>query len=133
MEINGKTLTTCGIVDEGKGVTLNFLDHADAPVTLRLSLEQAQSVAMTLPHLLSHAVRKTSGDPQSRYVFPLGGWLVELPEDGSGLILTLKTPDGFQTSFVVATAIGRALGAALADERADRQDADESSAELRLN
>jgi hypothetical protein len=133
MEINGKTLTTCGLVDGGNGVTLNFLDHADAPVTLRLSLEQAQSVAMTLPHLLSHAVQKTSGDPQSRYVFPLGGWVVELPEDGNGLILTLTTPDGFQTSFVLGSAISRALGSALAEGRTDRQETDGGSAELRLN
>lgn len=120
MQINGKTLTTCRVVDGGKGVTLNFLDEADAPVGLRLSLEQAQSIAMTLPHLLTQAVRSTSGDPQSRYVFALGGWTVELPEDQDGVILTLATTDGFETSFVLSTTVCRALGNALADERSDR-------------
>jgi hypothetical protein len=70
---------------------LNFVDETGESVCLEVSFEHAQSIAMTLPRILSCALRSISGSPQSRFVFPLGEWTLEVPEGREGLILTLAT------------------------------------------
>jgi hypothetical protein len=54
---------------------------------------------MTLPGLLSKALKARCGNESSRYVFPLGEWLLEGAADGRTVIVTLKTVDGFEVSF----------------------------------
>jgi hypothetical protein len=125
MKIQIKTLTTCEITDGGEGITLNLIDDAGAAVALNVPFEQAQSIAMTLPRLLARAVRSISGNPESRYVFPLGEWTVEVPEGRDGLIVTLATAGGFEVTFGLPAEACRSLGWTLATGRDSGDEPDE--------
>jgi hypothetical protein len=99
MEIESAKLTTCDVVRDGAIIRLKFVDVAGNAVTLRLPFDQAGALTMTLPHLLTRALKERHGDENSRFVYPLGGWLLEGVADGRSLIVTLKTTDGFEVSF----------------------------------
>ena len=116
MKIDLKGLTTCRVEADGETLELDFIDGSGQPSSIRVPFESAQAIAMTLPRLLSEAVRRITGHEQSRYVFPLGRWRVEAAEDQSGAIATLATPDGFEVSFGITPAVCRGLGWALKSE-----------------
>jgi len=99
--IDLKELTTCGVSPCGNVIELNFTDGAGRPGCLRMSFDSAQAIAMTLPQLLTEALRKITGTDKARYVFPLGSWWMEANERADGLIATFATDDGFQVSFGV--------------------------------
>jgi len=99
MDICGVELTTCGILEDGHVVRLDLVDDKGKAISLRLPFEQAQAVAMTLPSLLTRALKSLTGSPNARYVFPLDRWFVELSGQRDGLLLTIATADGFQVSF----------------------------------
>jgi hypothetical protein len=92
-------LTTCDVRQDGSTIALGLLDHSGRPVTLELPLEQAEAVAVTLPHLLSQAVKKKTGNDKSRYVFKVDEWAIETVEDHDSLVVTLTTGNGFSVSF----------------------------------
>ena len=50
-------LITCGAVGDGSAIRLDFLDEAARPVSVEFPFAQAQSLVMTLPGLLSRALR----------------------------------------------------------------------------
>jgi hypothetical protein len=124
MIIHCSKLTTCGALDDGETVKLEFLDQGRNPISLVLSFEDAESIAMTLPRLLTQAVKAQTGQDNARYVFGLGQWRLEGVEDHQSLILTLATVDGFEVSFRIPHAACRALGWAL------RHDADDDTPRL---
>jgi hypothetical protein len=101
MEIESRELTTCDVTRDGEVVRLKFIDTSGNPVVLSLPFAQAGSLTMTLPHLLTKALKARHGEEGSRFVFPLGEWLLEGVADGSTLVVTLKTTDGFEVSFAV--------------------------------
>lgn len=105
-------LTTCDAVHDGSAVRLDFLDDAGRPVSVEFPFEQAQSLAMTLPALLSRALRRKMNDDASRFVFGLGRWSLE-STDSEWVIMTLGTEDGFEVSFGVPYATCSAMGWAL--------------------
>lgn len=100
MKIEGSRLTTCSVGVDGETIRLDLEDRDGTPVSLQLPFEQAQAVAMTLPRLLSRALRLRSGDVETRYVFPLGHASVEIGEQGM-VIVTFGTIDGFEVSFAM--------------------------------
>jgi hypothetical protein len=110
MIIHCSTLTACDVGRNGEIVKLDFVDEDGRPVSLRLAFEHAQSILMTLPRLLTQAVKAQAGQTNARYVFPLGQWLLEGIEESQSLILTLKTDDGFAVSFRVPHDTCKALG-----------------------
>lgn len=110
MKIRSSRLTTCTVAADGTNVGLEFLDHSGTAVTVQLPLDQAKAVVMTLPHLLTRAVRQSTGSEDSRYVFDLGGWFVESTKKQDCLIATLKTTDGFEVSFGIPFEDCRGLG-----------------------
>jgi hypothetical protein len=57
---------------------------------------------MTLPEIMRQALWKQHRDSSLRLVYPVGEWTVEESECPGALILTLRTPDGFQMSFAVS-------------------------------
>jgi hypothetical protein len=118
MEIESAKLTTRDVVRDGAIIRLKFVDIAGNAVTLRLPLDQAGALTMTLPHLLTRALRERHGDENSRFVYPLGGWLLEGVADGRGLIITLKTTDGFEASFAAPVERCRSLASDLKRESA---------------
>lgn len=125
MNIDVKALTTCTVEADGEAIEMGFLNAAGEPMTLRMPFDNAQSIAMTLPALLSRALRQITGDDQARYVFPLGRWSIEA--DGrQRIIMTLATEDGFAASFGLPPEACRSLGWAL------KQEVDQPDAEAEL-
>ncbi len=63
---------------------------------------------MTLPTLLTQALRQQTGNDDARYVFGLRS--LENAEGQACLIATLKTTDGFEVSFGIPFDACRSLG-----------------------
>jgi len=108
-------LTTCDATEDGQIIRLDFLDEAGEPVSVAFPFRQAAGVMMTLPRLLSKALRQQTRDDTSRYVFSLGRWSIESSEEPC-LIMTLATDDGFEVSFGIPFETCRAMGWALKEE-----------------
>lgn len=108
-----RELTTCEIASDGGAVRLYFLDHAGDTAFLELPFEQAQSVAMTLPRLLTTALRTRTGNSDARYVFPTTEWALELGDAPGTILLTLRTHGGFEASFGLGFDMARNIGTAL--------------------
>jgi hypothetical protein len=120
MKLELKTLTTCGAKSDGEIIELNFLDTADVPVCVQMTLGHAQSIAMLLLGLLTDAVRKNVGADKARYAFPLGGWWIESTDKSDCLIATFATKDGFEVSFAIPRDTCGGLSLAL-QQKARRQ------------
>jgi len=116
VKIDLKALSTCCVQPDGEALELNFADADGTAVALVVPFESAQAIAMTLPRLLSEAVRRITGEAQSRYVFPLGAWRVETADHGACAIATFSTADGFEVSFGLSPETCRSLGWALQSE-----------------
>jgi hypothetical protein len=127
MMIQCGKLTTCKALDDGETVKLDFIDADGNPVSLLLSFEHAESVAMTLPRLLTHAVKTQTGQDNARYVFPLGPWRLERIEGSHSFILTLATADGFEVSFRIPHGACRTLGWTLKHEAEEAIAANDSA------
>ena len=117
--LRSSRLTTCRVAEDGAEVRLEFIDESGKTVTVELPLDQAEAVVMTLPRLLSRAVRQRAGNDEARYVFQLGEWVVEGAKEHSCLIATLKTPNGFEVSFAMPLEACRSLGWTLQHEASD--------------
>jgi hypothetical protein len=116
--IISSALTTCDTAEDGKTIRLDFLDEAGASVSVAFPFRQAAAVMMTLPRLLSKALRRQTQSDTSRYVFSLGRWSIE-SSDQPCLIMTLATDDGFEVSFGIPFETCRAMGWALKEEGRD--------------
>jgi hypothetical protein len=114
MKICSARLTTCEILRDGQAVSLDLVDDMGTDVSLQLPFDQAQAVAMTLPSLLTRALRSLTGSATARYVFPLNHWAVEESKNQDGLLLTLATEEGFQVSFGIPAEACRGLSVTLA-------------------
>jgi hypothetical protein len=129
-------LTTCSVDEHGEVVELAFHDPEGNPVLLRVPFDRAQALAMTLPQLLSLALRQKTGDTQARYVFPLSGWRIEDTPDNHGVITTFATDGGFEVSFCIPLEACAGLGWALKDQAGqatDLESSDDRARQGRLN
>jgi hypothetical protein len=111
--IVSRQLTTCSVTEGGKTIGLNFVGQAGEPVSIEMPFDQAESIVMTLPRLLSAALKMQTHDAQARYVFSVGNWSLELAKDQNCRILTLRTPDGFEVAFAISCETSAAMGSAL--------------------
>lgn len=91
--------TSCEVSGDGEAIRLSYCDDAGAARDLQLSAEQAGALAMTLPRLLSAALKARSRDPSLRFVFPLAECNLEAAAGSSHHILSLRTSDGFEVCF----------------------------------
>jgi hypothetical protein len=98
MRIVGSKLTTCGVTHNGETVHLDLIDMAGKPVSLSLPFEQARALTMTLPQLLTFALKARTGNDMALHVFRLEKWRLEAAAD-SRLIITIGIPGGFEVSF----------------------------------
>ncbi len=94
-------LTSCGIEEDGSAVRLRGENKSGEQFDIRVPLDNVGALTMTLPQLLTSAIRTRYQDPKLRYVFPLGDFAVESSDDSIMAILSLRTPDGFEVSFAV--------------------------------
>jgi hypothetical protein len=119
VKIRSSRLTTSRVAEDGADVGLEFIGQSGKIVTVELPLDQAEVVVMTLPHLLSRAVRQRTGNNEAGYVFDLGEWVIEGAKERSCLIATLKTPNGFEVSFAIPLEACRSFGWTLRREAYD--------------
>jgi len=103
----------CGVADDGDSISLDFVDAAGNPATIRLSLKQVGALVMTLPTLLQRALQTRHGDESLRYAYPLASWTVEQSIDQTQRMVTLQTEDGFSVCFAVPREQQSELGEAL--------------------
>ncbi len=61
-----ESLTTCLVTPDGARIRLNFEDFGGHATTLVLSTSCVRQLVMTLPHLLSTALRTQHGDNCAR-------------------------------------------------------------------
>jgi hypothetical protein len=117
--LRSSRLTTCRVAEDGADVRLEFVDQSGKSVAVELPFDQAEAVVMTLPRLLSRALRQRTGNDEARYVFSLGEWVVEGAKEHSCLIATLKTENGFEVSFAMPLEACRSFGWTLQHEASD--------------
>jgi hypothetical protein len=98
-DIGVKAWTTCAIAADGGHVRLHFTDIFGQEASLTLPTDSVHQLLMTLPELLSKALRAQVGDSSVRAVFPLARWRLERETDSDAYIITLSTPDGFEVAF----------------------------------
>jgi hypothetical protein len=113
MKIESQTLTTCDISADGRSISLGFVDAAGQTQAVHFPIDQAGSLAMTLPALIERALKLTYGDESLRYTYPLGSWKFEHARDHAQGIVTLSTTDGFSVSFSLRERQQHELGEAL--------------------
>ena len=114
-EIDVASLTTCEVAPEGHYVRLHFEDALGCPAALRLTSERVQQLLMTLPRLLSGALKAQHRDDSVRAVFPLGEWRLETAAGSKDFILTLITSDGFEVAFSLSARAIVRIRSALAE------------------
>ncbi len=120
MEIDSQALTSCEVAADGGTITVGFVDAAGNPATIRLSLDQAGALLMTLPGLIDRTLQTRFADQSLRYAYPLASWIVEQASDPTQGIVTLRTMDGFSVCFSIPRQQQIELGEALAAELAPR-------------
>ncbi len=113
MEIDSQSLTTCDVAQDGGTIRLGFIDSSGNPASIRLSLNDVGALAMTLPELLSKALRTRYGEQNLRYTYPLSSWTVERSSDPATAMVTLNTTDGFSVCFSMPSALQHEFGEAL--------------------
>jgi hypothetical protein len=101
-EIDVGSLSTSQVSSDGHLIRLNFLDARGYAVAMNLTSDSVQQLLMTLPRLLSRALQTQHADDSVRAVFPLSDWRLETAAGSRNLILTMKTPDGFEVAFSVS-------------------------------
>jgi hypothetical protein len=113
MEIDTQALTTCEVAADGGAISLGFVDSTGNPATIRLSLNQVGTLAITLPGLIDKALQTRFGDQSLRYAYPLASWVVEQSTDPTQGMVTLRTADGFSVCFSIPRQQQSELGEAL--------------------
>src|ERR1700744_1748971 len=116
MEIEPQSLTNCEVSPDGSNGLLGFFDGGGAPAPMRLSLKQVGELAMTLPDLITKALRLRYGDHTLRYAYPLASWTVERSTDPRTGMVTLCTTDGFSVCFSMPRELQHQLADALATD-----------------
>jgi hypothetical protein len=111
MEIDTEAFT-CEVAADGT-ISLGFVDSAGDPATIRLSLNEVGSLAMTLPGLIDKAFQARHGDRSLRHAYQLASWTLEQSSDPTQVMVTLRTEDGFGVCFSIPRAQQGELGKAL--------------------
>jgi len=115
-----ETLTACEVAADGGAISLGFVDSAGQPATVTLSLNDAGSLAMTLPGLITRALQTRFGDRRLCNAYPLASWAIEQSSDPAQVLVTLRTADGFSACFSVQRQQQSEFGEALLAEPASR-------------
>jgi hypothetical protein len=116
MAIEPQSLSTCEVAPDGSTIILGFTDPDGTPAQIRLSLNEVGGLAMTLPDLITKALRLRYGDHTLRYAYPLASWTVERSSDPRTGMMTLCTTDGFSVCFSMPRDLQRKLADALASD-----------------
>ena len=110
-KIVSQQLTTCDVIDQGEGVRLNLVNQGGHSVSLEMTVEQAQSIVMTLPQLLSEAVKARA----NAVVAPIGtgwasGWTVKVGSATYAQTDALRSGIGVQVGVPASSATAITYG-----------------------
>lgn len=98
--IRGKSLSTYEVALDGRTVSIHVEDEEARPGALILPSDCLGPLMVTLSEMLRQSLSRQYRDPSLRYVYPVADWHLEASgERPDMVILTLRTPDGFQMSF----------------------------------
>lgn len=98
--ITAETLQSFHVAADGTRFQMNVADAAGRPMSMNLPTDCLRQMLMTLPSLVSQALRRQYDNDSLRLVYPVGGWRIESADMAQQrFILTLATPDGFEVSF----------------------------------
>lgn len=92
---------SCDVSPQGDRITIALPEQAGELRTIALSFDEASALAMTLPRLLSTALRRRFSDDSLRHVYALSGFKVECASDLRHLLVTMTADDGFDVAFAV--------------------------------
>ena len=95
--------------------------HSALPTTLGegslvLPAECLKALMMTLPEMMRRALRRQHRDASLRLVDTSGSWEIETSTEPGTLIMTLRTPDGFDVSFALEAKQLRDMAEAVGDK-----------------
>jgi hypothetical protein len=106
--IVSRQLTTCSVIEGGKTICFDFVGQAGESMSIEMPFDQAETIVMTIPRLLSAALKMQTGDAQARYVFSVGNWSLELAKDQNYQILA--DPIATDVSKEIANATSKLSG-----------------------
>lgn len=121
--IEASALTTFEVTPDGARVRLHVRDGEGRAGMLSLPAETLLQLIMTLPRMAEQVFRRRFRDDSLRVVYPVGGWTIEGSSEPGKLILTLRTPDGFEVSFALDRGDCAALTEGLSKAPAKAMDA----------
>jgi len=113
MEIEVQSLTACEVADDGSRISLGFVDNGGQSATIRIGVNQAGALAMTLPSLIDQSLKNRFGDQTLRFTYPLASWSIEQATDPRQTMVTLRTSDGFSVCFSIPREQLNQLGEAM--------------------
>ena len=97
--IRGKQLTKFDVAPDGESVSIRLIDEEARPASLVLPSDCLNSLMMTLPAIVRRSLHLRFGDRSMRVVYPVGSWEVEQSQVPGTIVVTFRTPDGFEISF----------------------------------
>ena len=100
--IRGRHLTTFDVSPDGESFAIHVTDEQAQPGALVLPAECLNALMMTLLEMVRRSLHRRFHDDTMRLVYPVGSWEVEKSPQVGTVIVTLRTPDGFQVSFGLA-------------------------------
>lgn len=117
--IQGRELLGFEIAMDGSRFRMTFKQEDGGVGAIDLPAECLNALVMTLPRMVTQALRAKHHDDTLRLVYPAEVVRLEQASDPATVILTLATPDGFEVSFGLNDAQMQALEGAR--ENRDRQ------------
>jgi hypothetical protein len=120
---------SCHVSPEGDKITIAVSSEAGSPQDVTLSFDQASALAMTLPRLLTMALRRRFPDASLRHVYPALEYAVECASDLQHVLLTLSCGGGFDMVFGLHTSMIETL----MEDLADGQDRLQTASSVRPN
>jgi len=99
--IYGRNLTTFCVSPDGQSFAIQVTDEQAQSSALILPTECLNALLMTLPDIMKRSLQQRFPDQTMRVVYPVGSWEVEGGSPPGTVIVTLRTPDGFEVSFAL--------------------------------
>src|SRR5260370_34970301 len=100
--IRGRQLTTFDVSPDGESFAIHVTDEHARPGTLVLPAECLNALMLTLPEIVRRSLRQRFPHDTLRVVYPVGSWEIEGSPQAGTVIVTLRTPNGFEVSFGLA-------------------------------
>jgi hypothetical protein len=104
----------CSVSRDGQTITLNLPGKDGKLCEVLLSFDEASSLGMTLPTLLSAALQLKYSNDTLRHVYPLRKFAVEGATDCRHLMLALAADEGFEIHFAMTADTAQLLSRNLA-------------------